>query len=393
MHAVINGAGVAGPTLAWWLNRDGHDVTLVDHAPSFRTGGYIIDFWGVGYEVACRMGLEQAIRSRGYQVERVRYVDERGRTSATLSVSTLARQLAGRFTSLPRGDLAEAIFDDVKDRIDTRFGDTIAAVEQDDARVACRLASGSSIDADLLIGADGLHSKIRELVFGPEATFERDLGYRVAAFQAKGYRPRDEDVYIIHAEPGCSISRFAMADDTTLFLLVFTADEASGSRPQSDDAVRRTLHAVYGDVGWEAPAVLEAMQNADDVYFDTVSQIRMPTWSRGRVGLIGDAAACVSLLAGEGTGLAMTEAYVLAGELHEAGGDVPRALRAYERRLKAFLEGKQTSATRTASSFAPKTALGLWIRDRVLNLMRLPFVAELVLGAAVKDDFELPDYR
>ncbi|WP_084397747.1 FAD-binding domain [Henriciella aquimarina] len=393
MHIAISGAGVAGPTLAWWLDRAGHDVTLIEQAPDFRTGGYIIDFWGVGYEVARRMGLEPAILEAGYTVDRVRFVDKQGKPSASLPVSVFAKQLDGHFTSLPRGNLAALIYKSVEDRIRTRFGDSLASVEQDEAKVFCTLTSGRTLEADMLIGADGLHSKTRELVFGPEKQFERDLGFRVAAFKVKGYRPREEGVYVSHNEPGISMSRFSMANDETLFMLVYRAGYAFGARPENEAEVRDTLRGGFRQAGWEARAIMEAMDDADEIYFDVVSQIEMPSWSKGRVGLIGDAAACVSLLAGEGTGLAMTEAYVLAGELQRAGNDVPAALTAYEHRLKPFLKSKQKAARSTASSFAPKTAFGVWFRNLVVNLMGLPFVADWALGGAVKDNFELPEYE
>ena len=393
MHVVISGAGIAGPTLAWWLQRAGHEITLIEQAPEFRTGGYVIDFWGVGYEVARRMGLEPAILETGYSVDCVRFVDRQGKPRATLPVSVFSKELDGRFTSLPRGDLAALIYGSVKDRIRTRFGNSLASVEQDASKVFCTLQTGRTLEADMLIGADGLHSKTRDLVFGPEQAFERDLGFRVAAFKVKGYRPREEGVYVSHNEPGISMSRFSMANDETLFLLVYRPGYAFGARPENDAEVRDTLRAGFRQAGWEAPAIMEAMSDADEIYFDVVSQIEMPSWSKGRVGLVGDSSACVSLLAGEGTGLAMTEAYVLAGELARAGNDVPAALAAYEDRLKPFLERKQKAARSTATSFAPKTAFGIWLRNLVVNLMDLPFVADWAFGGAVKDDFELPEYE
>jgi 2-polyprenyl-6-methoxyphenol hydroxylase-like FAD-dependent oxidoreductase len=153
------------------------------------------------------------------------------------------------------------------------------------------------------------------------------------------------------------------------------------------------LAKVFADVGWECPAILAAMDSASSLYFDRVSQIRMPAWTKGRVALLGDAAACVSLLAGEGTGLAMTEAYVLAGELDRCGGDVAAAFARYEALLRPFLSAKQATAVRLASSFAPKTALGVRVRDAVTRLLRIPAVAEFFIGRDLRDDIVLPDYR
>jgi len=166
----------------------------------------------------------------------------------------------------------------------------------------------------------------------------------------------------------------------------------AGARPESLAERKALLTRVFDGVGWEADAILAAMDGVEDIYFDKVSQIRMPQWSSGRVILIGDAAACCSLLAGEGTGLAIAEAYVLAGELARAGGDYREAFRAHEARLRPFIEGKQKAAVGFASTFAPKTRLGLWLRNKASRLMAVPLLADRLIGRAVRDDLELPDY-
>lgn len=392
MDIVISGAGVAGPSLAYWLLRGGHRVTLVEQSDHFRTGGYIIDFWGLGYDLAERMGVLAAVRDRGYSVGEVRFVRDDGSKASGFGVEVFRNLTGGRFISLPRGDLARAIFDTVEDRVEMRYGDSIAAIDQRDDGIDLRLASGAKMRADLLIGADGLHSKVRELVFGEEKQFERDLGYRVAAFNAPAYGSRDPDVYVTRSWPGRSLSRFALADGSTLFLFVFASDYWDGAIAGDFAARKAVLHAVFGGLGWETPAILAAMDDAASLYLDTVSQIVMPRWSQGRIALLGDAAACVSLLAGEGTGLAMTEAYVLAGELARADGDHVAAFAEYERKLRDFIDGKQASARQFASSFAPRTKLGLVARNVIVNLMKYPFVANRFAGNSVRDDFELPDY-
>jgi len=390
MKVVINGAGVAGPTLAWWLARAGHEVLMVEEAPTLRSGGYVIDFWGVGYDVADRMGLVPRIRELGYQVEELRFVGDDGRRTGGFSVDVFGRLTEGRFTSLRRSDVSATIFGALEG-VETIFGDSIAGIEDSGDRVSVRFAHAEPRQADLVIGADGLHSRVREMVFGPEESFELFLGYHVAAFELEGYRPRDELVYVSHAAPGGQISRFSMRDDRTLFLFVFH-DEHLASRPHTLDERRAALRDVFSDVRWECPAILAAMEEVDDLYFDRVSQIRMEHWTRGRVALVGDAAACVSLLAGEGTGLAMTEAYVLAGELGASHGDTLAAFTRYESRLRDFLASKQASAAKFASSFAPRTRPGIAFRNMVTPLLRIPALADWFLGRDLKDDFALPDY-
>jgi 2-polyprenyl-6-methoxyphenol hydroxylase-like FAD-dependent oxidoreductase len=392
MKVAIMGAGLAGPTLAWWLNRTGHTVTLVEAAPVPRTGGYVVDFWGVGYTIAERMGLLPAILDAGYAVQEVRVVGADGRRVAGFPGDTLRRAVAGRVTSVPRDDLARILLDSVRDDVEVVFGDVATALEADGDQVRLGFRHGPARTFDLVAGADGLHSGVRRLAFGPEDAFEAFLGYHVAAFQAQGYRPRDELAYVTYARPGRQVARFAMADDRTLFLFVYQTPAPGGTEPQDADRRKAAVRAVFGADGWETPQILQAMDAAPDIYLDRMSQIRMPAWTKGRVALLGDAASCPSLLAGEGSGLAMTQAYVLAGELAAAGGDPAVALPRYEARLRGFVAGKQESARKFAGYFAPKTAGGLWLRNAMMNLMNVPGVGEAFLRRDLVDDFDLPDY-
>jgi 2-polyprenyl-6-methoxyphenol hydroxylase-like FAD-dependent oxidoreductase len=253
------------------------------------------------------------------------------------------------------------------------------------------LAGAGVRDFDIVIGADGQHSGVRSLCFGPETAYETYLGYRVGAFEAPGFRPRDEGVYVIHPSPSHQLARFALREDRTLFLLVFRSD-ADPSMPSTTAGIREVLRSEFADVGWEAPQILDAMERAEDIYFDRISQIRIPAWTKGRVALIGDAAGAVSLLAGEGTGLAIVEAYVLAGELHRAEGDFRRAFSEYEKRLRHFIEEKQKTAVKFASTFVPETTLGIWARNQATRLMSIPGVGDLLLGQNLRDDLDLPNY-
>ena len=393
MRVAINGAGIAGPTLAYWLRESGHNVLLIEESPQLRSGGYVIDFWGVGYDIAEKMGLIPQIRELGYQVGEVRFVDRHGRKSGGFSVDAFRRMTNGRFTSLRRSDLAAAIYRALDGKVETIFGDSIAKIE-DDGHCACiSFDHAAPREVDLVIGADGLHSRVRQLAFGPEAAFEVSLGYHVAAFEVEGYRPRDELVYVSHGVPGRQVSRFSMRDDKTLFLFVFRDEYLTVREPSTEQERKAALASVFAGVGWECPRILAAMGEVGDVYFDRVSQIRMDRWTKGRTALIGDAAACVSLMAGEGTGLAMAEAYVLAGELRNFGDDHGAAFARYQERMMPFLKRKQESAAKFASSFAPKSAFGLTFRNLVTRLLRIPFVADFFIGRDLRDDIKLPDYE
>lgn len=391
MKIAISGAGIAGPTLAYWLSRSGHDPVLIETAPQLRTGGYLIDFWGVGYAIAERMGLADAIQRAGYGIEQVRLVDGRGRKTGGFAVSPFRRVFDGRYISLPRGELARLIYEAVGDDVETVFGDRITAIDQRDEGVHVAFEHSGRREFDLVIGADGVHSAVRGLAFGA-AALQRRMGYWVAAFETGGYRPRDELVYLAHNRPGRLVARFAQRNDRTMFLFVVADDQLTGMEPADDVEARRALRQVFGDDGWECPAILAALDRAEDLYFDRVSQIKVDRWSQGRVALIGDAASCVSLLAGEGTGLAMLQAYVLAGELDRARGDHRAAFRRYEQLLRPLIEGKQESARAFAGALAPRTSVGLWTRNRVSRLLDIPALAAWAIRREFRDDIELPDY-
>lgn len=392
MKIAINGAGIAGTALAFWLQRTGHEVLLVEEAPQLRSGGYIIDFWGIGYDVAEKMGLVERIRERGYQVNEVRLVDDRGIPVGGFMVDVLRESTRGRFTSVKRSDLAAVVYEALGGKVETLFGDSIERIDEQAERVRIGFDHAAAREVDLVIGADGLHSRVRRLCFGAEAEREVLLGYHVAAFEVRGYRPRDELVYVMHSVPGRQVSRFTMRGDTTLFLFVFRDEYLLTQAPHSNEQKKAVLKRAFGDAGWECPQILAALEAAYELYFDRVSQVRMPRWSQGRVALIGDAAACVSLLAGEGTGLAMAEAYVLAGELQRAQGDHHAAFARYQERLHSFLEDKQATAAKFASSFAPKTAVGITLRNWASQLLRVSFLAEWLVGRQLHDDITLPDY-
>lgn len=386
MKIVINGIGVAGPALGYWLTKAGHEVLLVEQAPRLRAGGYIIDFWGIGYDIAEKMGVIGHIRDLGYQVREVRLVGGDGRKRGGFDVDVFSRVTRDRFTSVARSDVSATLYRAIEGKVEAIFGDSVAGIDEHGDGVRVTFDHAPPCDADLVIGADGLHSRVRRIAFGEDPEFITSLGYHVAAFEAEGYRPRDELVYVSHGMPGRQVSRFAMRGDKTLFLFVFRDEYVGGGEPKA------ILREAFAESAWEWPQIERELARTSDLYFDTVSQVRMDRWTRGRTALVGDAAACVSLMAGEGTGLAIAEAYILAGELHACGNDFRAAFARYEQRLRPLLEKKQASAATFASSFAPKTSLGLSFRNAVTRLMRVPAIADLFIGRELRDDIELPDY-
>jgi 2-polyprenyl-6-methoxyphenol hydroxylase-like FAD-dependent oxidoreductase len=391
MNVLISGAGIAGPTLAFWLRKYGFASTLVESAPALRTSGYVIDFWGLGYNIAEKMGLLPDIVRIGYHVQGLRIVDDRGRRLSGFAAQVFRELTNGRYITLGRSDLSKLIYDRISGSCEIIFGDSIASLHEVHDEVNVEFEHGAERRFDLVIGADGLHSRVRKLVFGPQDRYEKDLGYRVAAFETAGYRPRNELVYTIHSAPGRQVGRFTLHNDQTLFLFIFRG----GGEPEAHGvaAQKAILRKTFAGDGWELARILAALDTCTDLYFDRVSQIRMDAWSQGRVALVGDAGFCVSLLAGQGSALAMTAAYVLAGELAISQDRPLKAFRRYEERLRPFIQAKQQAAERFAAAFVPRTRPGVFFRNQVIKAFRVPAIARIAIGQDVRDQLELPRYH
>ncbi len=388
---LISGVGIAGPTLAFWLVRAGFEPVLIEQAPRLREAGYVIDFWGLGYDIAERMGLSAEIDRVGYHMREMRIVDGRGARVAGFGTRVFRELTGGRFVTLGRSDLSRLLFETVKDKAEVVFGDEIVGVEQRETHVEIKFRHAAPRSFDLVIGADGLHSAVRRIAFGAQETFEKPLGLGVAALVAPFYRPRDEEVYMIYGEPGRMLARFALRDDRTLFLFVFAVDAAAW--PQRDLREQQAmLRKLYGAGQWESRRALDELERTEELYFDRVSQIRMERWSKDRVALVGDAAFCPSLMAGQGSALAMTAAYVLAGEIARAGGRRDDAFARYEDLLRPYMAMKQRGAARFAAAFAPKTRLELFLRNCAVRASSVPGVAKLLFGRDIVDALRLPDY-
>lgn len=357
---------IAGPTLAYWLHRYGFAVTVVERSNGVRIGGYPIDVRGAAIDVVERMGLLPSLRTAHIPMSRITFVDRSGAAIAVAQPDAVTGSVAGRHLEVPRGVLTQLLHVSTRaERIRYIFGDMIDRLEDEGDAVDVRFRSGRRERFDVVVGADGLHSATRAMTFGPEARFDRYLGWRFNLFSL----PNDTGYSyegIILTEPARMAGLYATdANDPIHAFLVFADREAAQIAPDDFESQRRRTAEKFARDGWEVPRLLEAMQLSDDLFFDTVSQVQMPAWSKGRIGLVGDAAYAPSFLSGQGTSLALVGAYILAGEL-AIGRNPADALAAYERRLRPYVEANQALATAGGSLLLPQTQEELDRRNRLL---------------------------
>ncbi|PTA66672.1 FAD-dependent monooxygenase [Deinococcus arcticus] len=388
--ALISGAGIAGPAVAYWLRRAGFAPTLVERAPALRHGGHLIDFWGVGYDVAGRMGLRGALHEDGYAVRGIRFIDRWGQAAATLPAEALLPGHHRRYVNLRRGDLARRLWALVEPEVEAVFGDSVTALTPQGKRVGVTFEHAPPREVDLVIGADGLHSRVRALALGAERDTVTSLGYWTAAFTASDAHAGEPGTYISFTAPGRQVARFALRGGHSAYFLLWA--QPGRPTPGLDGAAqRRVLERVFAHSGVLGDRMLTALPRAQDLYLDVVAQVRLPHWSAGRVALVGDAAYAPSLLSGQGSALALAGAYLLAHELARTP-DVPEAAFArYQAAFGPFVAAKQRSAARYGPWFAPRTELGVQLRNVALRLMAAPGVARWVAGRAFHDRFTLPD--
>ena len=379
MKAVICGAGIAGWAAANRLTAIGWEVLLVERAPGPREQGYMIDFFGPGHEAAELMGLLPRLQELGHQVEHFGYHDDTGRPRGGLSYRQFARAADGRIVSIMRPDIERALRESVADRVTVRYGVSVTAVERHAQGVTVGFDDGTSADADLLIGADGIHSTVRRLVFGPESEYFRYLGMHTAAWVF-----RDPEVYRQVAN-GFHLTETidrqlgfygVGADRVAVFAVHRSPDPA---RP-ADPAAR--LREVYGDLGWITPRALELLPDSDRIYYDQVAQTEVPQWNRGRVTLLGDAGYAVSLVAGQGASLAIAGAYVLGRRL-ASSPDVGTALAGYQRAWRPVATERQEIGRRGLKWFLPHTPGQLRARRWALRAMRLPFLDRILAAGLI----------
>lgn len=362
---LITGASVAGNTAAWWLGRHGFDVTVVECAPAFRDGGQNIDVRGVGREVLRRMGLEQAALDHGTGEQGTAWIDESGHVVAQFKIDGSTMDGPTAEMEILRGDLARLLYEPAQEHAAYRFGDSVTMIEQDDEAATVTFRSGRVERYDAVIVAEGAGSATRELVF-PGENRSRWMDLTIAYFTIPRISTDDRMWRWYNAPGGLGVSLRPDRNGTARAMLMLQ-EPPVGAQGWEAGQQKDYLRERFAEVGWEAPRVLAAMKDADDFYFDVLRQVRMKCWSKGRVVLTGDAAWCATPLAGIGTTLAITGAYILAGELSRTD-DVGSAFAAYESAMRPRVERAHRTPKIFPRLMNPHSRIGIRLLHTLLSL-------------------------
>jgi 2-polyprenyl-6-methoxyphenol hydroxylase-like FAD-dependent oxidoreductase len=387
MRILVSGGGLAGLTTAYWLYRQGHEPVVIEHAPGLRRDGYGLDFFGTGYDVAERMGIIDALAQNQIFLNKeggIAFVDENGKAKAELKVDAIREVLGGKYMGLMHYNLEEVLYETVKDEVAIRFDTSLAAVTQSSESVNVTYENGESEAFDLLVGADGIHSNVRNLVFGPEKEFAYYLGYYLACY----FVPDDHQLQAMwenYTEPGRQVGAYYTDREGQLATLFLWQAEDEGYIPHDQRAEK--IRSAFEGMGWLTPRFLDELPaDGSQILVDTVTQIRMNTWRKGRVVLVGDAAGCMTLISGQGASMALGGAYVLAEELGQAD-DWRQALANYEHRVKPQIDERQRKAHDFAKQFVPGSELGIQEQTVMMKLVTYHAFSGLLKSQFMGDSF------
>jgi len=376
-RVVVVGAGIAGLAAALRMHQHGWDVVVVERAPARRSSGYLVNLHGPGYDAAERLGLLPRLTPRDIGFFTSILVHADGREKFTIPAAVAEAAIGDRALSLFRGDLESALYHAVADHADIRFGTTVQEVTQNAGEVVVTLSDGTRMQTELLIGADGVHSRIRELVFGPEVDYLVDMGHMVGAFpleQVPEHVPEGAGTTFLGPRRTAAVMNLGPGRSSTFFTYRCpdpNAESALGPAP--------ALTRAFGDLGGGVADALEQLE-ADPAaaYFDSVGQVVMDRWSHGRVVLLGDAAWCVTVFAGYGAALALDGADRLGAAIAAHGDDISAALDSWEASLRPEVRKRQALARKGMSRFTPPSRAHVWAGELMLRAIQLPGIRGLV---------------
>lgn len=390
-NILISGAGIAGTSLAFWLKKFGFNPTIIEISPTIREGGYAIDFMGAGFDVAQKMGIVNELEKVDLNIIKLSLVDSNNIEKGSMNYQKVKELMNNRALTLLRSDLAKVIYQNIDNEIEIIFGDTISKIVQDDEKVITTFKNGTIRTFDLLVGADGLHSNVRNLIFGSESQFEKYFGYYTCSFTIDSFS-YDGGAFSMYNVPNKQVAIYSTNENITTTFFIFASAEKLEYEHYDIEKQKQILKNEFMDIGWKCKELLAEIDSTKDFYFDSVSQIKMENWSKGRITLLGDACDCPSVLSGKGSTLAMVGSYILAGELKQTNGNYKIAFENYEKTLKPFMDKKQKSAQAFAKSFVPKTNFGIWLRNKAFNLISLPIISKLAINQFKDNGLELKDY-
>jgi 2-polyprenyl-6-methoxyphenol hydroxylase-like FAD-dependent oxidoreductase len=369
---LVSGAGIAGLTLGILLQRGGWEPLVIERDPAVRQEGYIIDLFGTGWEVAERIGIIDALKQVSYPLDHLAYVDRAGRPLVSIEMDGIKRAFNNKFLPLRRSDLERALFEKAQSEgLEVRFGTSVRSLNDNGSAVEVEFEDGVKDSFSLVFGADGAHSRTRQLVFGEEEKFARFLGASVAAFHTVNRYGLKNTINLL-ANKGHLVAVYPISEEliTTIYLF---RNESKAYIPQ--DKRLALLQQNFRDGGGLGKTILEDLEPSTPIFLDSFTQILMPSWSKGRVVLLGDACGCLTMISGQGSHVAMGEADVIARGLEGSDTAVTQSFLEYEKFFRPVVRRKQDNASRLLKIVMLSTHAPQWLsRIGIKLILGSPFI-------------------